>query len=918
MKKTEFLRKVSIQKKDYRFYDIGLLEKQGLAKIGRLPFSIRILVENLLRKLDAQVVKESDVLAIARWKKRYSSPQEIPYHPARVLMQDFTGVPAVVDLAAMRDAVKEMGGDPRKINPLVPVDLIVDHSIQVDAWGTRDALTENVAREYERNGERYALLKWAQESFDNFRVVPPNSGICHQVNLEHIGRVVITEKVNGHILAYPDTVVGLDSHTPMINGVGVMGWGVGGIEAEAVMLGQPYYMAIPEVIGVRMKGTLPEGVTATDLVLAVTQLLRQHGVVEKFVEYFGPGMKSLTVPDRATIANMTPEYGATLGFFPVDEKTIDYLRMTNRSALAVVVERLSKAMGLFYTGAEKPDYTEVLDVDLGSVVPAVAGPARPQDRIRLADLKSSFTKALGCDYERKPETIPISTYHQESGSTARPPEECLPKKKSCHVVLNGNDVKLCDGDVVIAAITSCTNTSNPSVLLGAGLVAQKAVQHGLKVPAFVKTSLAPGSKVVIDYLKDAGLLPYLEALGFHLAGFGCTTCIGNSGPLLPEIEEAIRKSDLNVAAVLSGNRNFEARIHQRVKSNFLMSPMLVVAFALAGRIDKDLTTEPVGFGPRGRPVFLQDIWPSNAEIQELVARHVKQKFFKDQYGRIFKGDDFWRRLEAKGSTTFAWQPSSTYLRKPPFFDGFALKPGAPADIRDARVLMALGDSVTTDHISPAGAIAPAYPAGQYLISQGVDKKDFNSYGARRGNHEVMMRGTFGNIRIKNQLAAPKEGSFTLKYPERQEMFVYEASMRYQAESRPLIVLGGKEYGSGSSRDWAAKGPRLLGVKAVIAESFERIHRSNLIGMGVLPLVFKDGQSWRSLELDGSEIFTITGIDGLTPRKTLMVKAIKPDGREIGFEATARLDTDIEVDYFVHGGILPYVLRKIMGSDSITT
>jgi aconitate hydratase len=742
-------------------------------------------------------------------------------------------------------------------------------------------------------------------------VVPPNSGICHQVNLEYIGRVVITEKSGGRMLAYPDTVVGLDSHTPMVNGIGVMGWGVGGIEAEAVMLGQPYYMAIPEVIGVRMQGALPEGVTATDLVLAVTEMLRQRGVVEKFVEYFGPGMKNLNVPDRATIANMTPEYGATLGFFPVDEKTIDYLRMTNRSAQAMVVEKISKAMGLFYTGVEKPEYTEVLDVDLGSVVPAVAGPARPQDRIRLTDLKSSFAKVLGCDYERKPETTPISTYHHESGSTTSPPEQCLPKKKTCNLVLNGNDVKLCDGDVVIAAITSCTNTSNPSVLLGAGLVAKRAVEHGLKVPPFVKTSLAPGSKVVVDYLKDAGLLPYLEAFGFHLAGFGCTTCIGNSGPLLPEIEEAIAKNDLNVAAVLSGNRNFEARIHQRVKSNFLMSPMLVVAFALAGRVDKDLTMEPVGYDPRGRPVFLKDIWPSNAEVQELVAQHVKQKFYKDEYGRIFKGDDFWRRLEVKGSTTFAWEENSTYIRKPPFFDGFSLQTGAPMDIRDARVLMVLGDSVTTDHISPAGAIAPHYPAGQYLISQHVGQKDFNSYGARRGNHEVMMRGTFGNIRIKNQLAAPKEGSFTFKFPEREEMFVYEASMRYQVESRPLIVLGGKEYGSGSSRDWAAKGPSLLGVKAVIAESFERIHRSNLIGMGILPLVFKDGQSWRSLGLDGSETFTINGIESLKPRKTLTVKAVTQDGREIGFEATARVDTDIEVDYFVHGGILPYVLRKIM-------
>ena len=913
MKRAEFIRKTTVNKKEYRFFDIGLLEKKGIARISRLPFSIRILVENLLRKMDGRIVTEGDVRNIARWKKSYAAPREIPYHPARVLMQDFTGVPAVVDLAAMRDAMQAMGGDPRRINPLVPVDLIVDHSIQVDAWGTADALTENVAREYERNGERYALLKWAQESFDNFKVVPPNSGICHQVNLEHIGRVITAQKEEGRMLAFPDTLVGLDSHTTMINGVGVLGWGVGGIEAEAVMLGQPYYMAIPEVIGVRMTGALREGVTATDLVLAVTEMLRKRGVVEKFVEYFGPGMQSLSVPDRATVANMAPEYGATVGFFPVDEKTVDYLRMTNRSAHADVVERVSKALGLFYTGAEKPEYTEVLKLDLASVVPAVAGPARPQDRIPLAELKASFNRALGCDYEHQPEPASLTTFHQESGSTAVPPEACRPKKKTCSLVLNGHEVRLCDGDVVIAAITSCTNTSNPSVLLGAGLVAKKAVEHGLKVPVHVKTSLAPGSKVVVDYLADAGLLPYLEALGFHLAAFGCTTCIGNSGPLLPEIEEAITRYDLNVAAVLSGNRNFEARIHQRIKSNFLMSPMLVVAFALAGRVDKDLTAEPLGFNPQGRPVFLKEIWPDSAEVTALADRHVQQKFYRQQYGQIFKGDEFWHRLAVKGSTTFAWDEASSYVRRPPYFDGFSLEPERPTDIRDACALLTLGDTVTTDHISPAGAIAAHYPAGQLLLGKGVDKKDFNSYGARRGNHEVMMRGTFGNIRIKNKMVAPKEGSFTLKFPERLEAFVYEAAMAYKAESRPLVVLAGKEYGAGSSRDWAAKGPSLLGVKAAIAESFERIHRSNLVGMGVLPLVFKDGQSWQGLGLDGSETFTISGIESLTPRKTLQVRAAKADGQEIAFEVTARIDTEIEVDYFVHGGILPYVLRKIMRS-----
>jgi aconitate hydratase len=911
MKNTEFLRKLSIQKKSYQVYDITLLEKKGLADVGRLPFSVRILLENLLRKMDGRIVRAEDVLAVARWKKRYKSPLEIPFHPARVLMQDFTGVPAVVDIAAMRDAVGRLGGNPRSVNPLVPVDLIVDHSVQVDSWGTRDAPAENVAKEYERNGERYALLKWAQASFDNFRVVPPNSGICHQVNLENLGRVVIAQRDGGPMLAYPDTLVGLDSHTPMINGIGVLGWGVGGIEAEAVMLGQPYYMAIPEVIGVRLSGALAEGVTATDLVLAITEVLRGHGVVEKFVEYFGPGLKSLSVPDRATIANMTPEYGATVGYFPVDGKTIDYLRATNRAAQAAVVERVTKTLGLFCTGAEQPGYTQVLKFDLATVVPAVAGPARPQDRIPLPELKRRFDTILGCDYERNTDTAHISTYHDESGTKTRRPEGCAPRKKACTVVVNGSETRLCDGDVVIAAITSCTNTSNPAVMLGAGLLAKNAVAHGLKVPPYVKTSLAPGSRVVLDYLEGAGLMPYLEGLGFHLAGFGCTTCIGNSGPLLPEIEAAIADNDLTVAAVLSGNRNFEARIHQRVKANFLMSPMLVVAFALAGRVDLDLTTEPVGLDPRGRPVFLNEIWPADTEIEALAARHVLQKHYRMEYGRIFKGDAFWRDLAVKASTTFPWDPASTYIRHPPYFEGFSLEPQPPADIREAHVLMLLGDSVTTDHISPAGAIPADYPAGQYLVGKSVDKKDFNSYGSRRGNHEVMMRGTFGNIRIKNALAAPKEGSLTLKFPERHERFVYDAALEYRAESRPLVVLGGKEYGSGSSRDWAAKGTVLLGVKAVIAESFERIHRSNLVGMGVLPLVFEDGQGWGSLGLDGSETYSITGIESIRPRKRLSVTALAADGRRTEFTVTARLDTDIEVDYYVHGGILAYVLRKIL-------
>jgi len=911
MNNKDYRSQIEIKNRTYTFFDITRLEKNGIADVKRLPYSIKILVENLLRKLDGRVVLDEDLENIARWQKSYETPVEIPYHPARVLMQDFTGVPAVVDLAAMRDAVKDLGGDPQKINPLVPVDLIVDHSVQVDYFGTADAITQNVAKEYERNAERYALLKWAQKSFDNFNVVPPNSGICHQVNLEHLGRVVMTEKIGNATLAYPDTLVGTDSHTPMINAIGVMGWGVGGIEAEAVMLGQPYYMSIPQVIGVKLEGELSEGITATDLVLTVTELLRQRNVVEKFVEFFGPGMKNLTVTDRATLANMTPEYGATLGFFPIDEKTIDYLKMTHRTDQAEIVETYAKALGLFYSDAAEPEYSEVVELDLATVVPCVAGPARPQDRIELTGLQDNFTTILAGNYERDTDIANISKYHDESGSQTTRPEACTPRKKACKLVVNGESVKLCDGDIVIAAITSCTNTSNPFVMLGAGLVAKKAVAKGLRVPAFVKTSLAPGSKVVIDYLKDAKLLSYLERLGFYLAGFGCTTCIGNSGPLPPEIDKAIKDKDLTVAAVLSGNRNFEARIHQQVRANFLASPMLVVAFAIAGRIDIDLTTEPLGLDSEGKPVYMKDIWPTAAEIESLIHQHVKQQYFKEEYAKIFDGDQFWRKLPVTESTTFAWQDPSTYIRKPPYFHEFALDIAPPTDVQNAGVLLILGDSLTTDHISPAGAIPPDYPAGKYLIEKNVAPADFNSYGSRRGNHEVMMRGTFGNIRIKNRLVYPKEGSYTLKFPARQEMFVYDAAMQYMAETKPQVVLGGKEYGTGSSRDWAAKGSQLLGIKAVIAESYERIHRSNLVGMGVLPLTFKGGDSWENLGLDGSETITITGIANIEPRKTLLVKAVKPDGSDIEFEVTARLNTDIDVEYFKHGGILPYVLRKIL-------
>ena len=912
MNKEAYVREIEVGGKTYGLFDIQRLQTEGVADIARLPFSIRILVENLLRKMDGRVVKEQDLINIAGWKKQYDAPQEIPYHPARVLMQDFTGVPAVVDLAAMRDAVKQLGGDPAKVNPLVPVDLVIDHSVQVDAFGTDEAVVENVRKEYERNGERYAFLKWAQKSFDNFKVVPPRSGICHQVNLEHVGRVVMIGEDEGRTIAFPDTLVGLDSHTTMIDAVGVMGWGVGGIEAEAVMLGQPYYMSIPQVIGVRLTGELKAGVTATDLVLTVTEMLRNYGVVEKFVEFFGEGIKKLTVPDRATISNMTPEYGATLGFFPVDEKTIDYLRLTGRDRQAELVEAYTKANALFYTGTEKPEYSDVLELDLSTVQPCVSGPSRPQDRIALPDLKTRFAEIIGCAYDRDEEMARVSQFYDESGTQTSRLPKCLPVDDgACDIEVSGQPVKMRSGAVVIAAITSCTNTSNPYVLIGAGLLAKKAVAHGLKVPPFVKTSLAPGSKVVMQYLTDAGLMPYLEALGFHLAGFGCTTCIGNSGPLNPVIEQCIVDNDLNVAAVLSGNRNFEARIHQNIKSNFLASPMLVVAYALAGHIDIDMTYEPVGLDPNGRPVYLEDIWPSDEAIAEKVQAHVKKAFFEEEYGRIFDGDEFWNQLPDVQSVTYEWDEKSTYIKNPPYFEGFSIESPPMEEISGARALVLLGDTVTTDHISPAGAIPEAYPAGKYLVAQGVEPVQFNSYGSRRGNHEVMMRGTFGNIRLKNLLVGGTEGSLTLKFPEKDERFIYDASMAYQEEKTPMVVLAGREYGTGSSRDWAAKGSNLLGVRAVIAESFERIHRSNLVGMGVLPLVFDTGNNAGTLDLDGSERYTIEGVAAIEPRQRLTVSAEKADGSKTEFQVTARLDTDVEVAYFKNGGILPYVLRKII-------
>ncbi|MFP4475413.1 MAG: aconitate hydratase AcnA [Desulfatibacillaceae bacterium] len=910
----DFVRTIEANGTSHDIYDIRKLETDGLADVSRLPYAIRILAENLLRRMDGRVVTEEDLLNVARWRKTYQTPVEIPYHPARVFMQDFTGVPAVVDLAAMRDAVEKAGGDPAMVNPLVPVELVVDHSVQLDYFGTSGSIRGNVAREYERNGERYKLLKWAQKSFDGFTVFPPNSGICHQVNLEYLGRVVMTRDMGGRSVAYPDTLVGTDSHTTMINGVGVMGWGVGGIEAEAVMLDQPYYMVIPEVIGFRMTGSLREGVTATDLVLTVTQILRKRGVTEKFVEFFGEGMSALTVAERATIANMSPEYGATMGFFPVDEKTLEYLRATNRGPAAELVERYTRETGLFHTPDAEPGYTDVVELDLATVEPCLAGPARPQDRIPVADLAHAFRECLSCEAPAEVETESESRFAEESGKQVDSPA-CAPRQaKLKQIELAGRPALVGDGSVVIAAITSCTNTSNPAVLIGAGLLAKNAVERGLKVPAHVKTSTAPGSKTVEKYMEKAGLMPYLEALGFHVAAHGCTTCIGNSGPLHPAIEKAVDDNDLTVASVLSGNRNFEARIHQKVRANYLASPLLVVAYALAGRVDLDLTRHPVGLDPNGEPVNLKDIWPSEEQIRELVDRFVVPELYATEYEGVLDGDEFWRDLSVAESTTYQWDEQSTYIKHPPYFEGFSPDPEKPGDIENARCLAVLGDSVTTDHISPAGAIPAEYPAGRYLLSQGVKEEDFNSYGSRRGNHEVMMRGSFANIRIKNLLVDGKEGSHTLKMPEREEKYIYDAAMEYQKEGTPLIVLGGREYGTGSSRDWAAKGTLLLGVRIVIANSYERIHRSNLVGMGVLPAVFKEGDSVQSLGLDGTETFHVSGVADMSPRKELSVTAEKEDGGKVEFSVIARLDTEVDVAYFEHGGILPYVLRRMLAGD----
>jgi len=872
--------------KSYEYFSLPDAERNGLAGISRLPYSLKVLLENLLRHEDGRTVKAADIRACAEWLKTRTSKAEIAYRPARVLLQDFTGVPCVVDLAAMRDAMQAMGGDPSKINPLVPVDLVIDHSVQVDYFGSPDAFRKNVELEYERNKERYEFLRWGGSAFNNFQVVPPGTGICHQVNLEYLAQTVWTKQSGKLEQAFPDTCIGTDSHTTMVNGLAVLGWGVGGIEAEAAMLGQPVAMVIPEVIGFRLKGRLREGVTATDLVLTCTQMLRKRGVVEKFVEFFGDGLDQLSLEDRATIANMAPEYGATCGFFPVDADTIKYLKATGRKAERVaLVEAYAKAQGMWRQPGHEPVFTDVLELDLGTVEPSLAGPKRPQDRVPLKEAKSGFAKAL-------PEIV--------KGAS-------LAKK----VKVDGQPYELGHGDVVIAAITSCTNTSNPSVLIGAGLVARNARAKGLKVKPWVKTSFAPGSQVVTDYIAKAGLQDDLDAMGFNLTGYGCTVCIGNSGPLPEHVSKAIHDGDLVAAAVLSGNRNFEGRVHAEVKANYLASPPLVVAYAIAGTMNLDLTSEPLGKGSDGKDVYLKDIWPTTQEIADIVRACVTPDTFAKRYSDVFKGDERWQAMgKARASLTYGWNSVSTYVANPPYFEGITMEPAPVKDIVNARILGMFGDSITTDHISPAGSIKKDGPAGTYLIERQVRPADFNSYGARRGNHEVMMRGTFANIRIKNLMLGGKEGGYTIHVPSGKEMSIYDAAMKYKAEGTPLVIFAGKEYGTGSSRDWAAKGTRLLGVNAVIAQSFERIHRSNLVGMGVLPLVFKDGLGVADLGLKGQELVTIQGLEALKPRQDVQVDIVYPDGSRRQITVLCRIDTEDEMSYYRHGGILPYVLRNL--------
>jgi aconitate hydratase len=875
---------LSVSGNTYNIYRLDSLAKRSIGHVDELPFSLKVLLENLLRCEDGRFVHPEDIEALAEWKPNDAARKEIAFMPARVLLQDFTGVPAVVDLAAMREAMRQMGGDPKKINPLLPAELVIDHSVQVDKFGTGDSFSVNALMEFQRNVERYAFLRWGQQSFKNFAVVPPDTGICHQVNLEYLARVVYDAPSEGGTVAYPDSLVGTDSHTTMVNSLGVFGWGVGGIEAEAAMLGQPLSMVIPDVAGFKLHGKLPAGSTATDLVLVVTQMLRSKGVVGKFVEFYGTGLSSLSLPDRATIANMSPEYGATMGFFPVDEETLNYLRFTGRDAARVaLVEAYTKEQGLFRTD-ETPDpiFTTTLELDLGSVEPTLAGPKRPQDRVALRSAKQMFLKSM----------------------------EGMPEKRA-HVKNNGDQFDLSNGSVVIAAITSCTNTSNPSLMIGAGLLAKKAVERGLSSKPWVKTSLAPGSKVVTDYLDASGLTPYLEKLHFNLVGFGCTTCIGNSGPLPEAIGAAIKENNMVAVSVLSGNRNFEGRIHPLVRANYLASPPLVVAYALAGRMDMDLTTEPLGNDSVGKPVFLKEIWPSPLEIENAVRAAVSTSMYTKQYGKIFEGDTSWKNLKVPEGELYVWDAKSTYIKLPPYFEEMPRTPAPLRDMHGARVLAMLGDSVTTDHISPAGSIAVDGPAGKYLIAQGVKPSEFNSYGARRGNHEVMMRGTFANIRLRNQLAPGTEGGWTLHLPDGEQMSIYDAAMRYKKENVPLVVFAGKEYGSGSSRDWAAKGTLLLGVRVVIAESYERIHRSNLVGMGVLPLEYVAGQTRESLGLTGREEYSIEGIAALKARAKFTVRARDAEGCEKSFEVVARVDTPEEVAYYQHGGILPYVLRQML-------
>ncbi len=887
---------------DLHFYPLTSIAKAGLPDTSGRPMTVKVLLEGLLRMAETGVTNDDSVKALASWPAPPPHGAELPFLPARVLMQDFTGVPAVVDLAAMRSAMKRAGKDAGKVDPLVPVDLVIDHSVQVDAFGFRDAYTRNIQKEMERNRERYSLLRWAQQAFNNFSLVPPGMGICHQVNLEYVARVVQVRDLGGHRVAIPDTLMGTDSHTTMVNGLGVLGWGVGGIEAEAAMLGQPAYLPDPIVVGVRFTGALRAGATATDLVLTLTEMLRKHGVVEKFVEFCGDGLSTLSVPDRATMSNMCPEYGATSALFPVDAQTLRYLEVTGRSREQIeLVERYTKEQGLFRTdGSPIPRFSELLELDLDKVEPSLAGPKRPQDRVSLPGVWRSFTTAFGNGPKADPDAVANLT--DEGGPI---------NGRAAVAVAARPSAKVENGCVVIAAITSCTNTSNPSVMVAAGLVAKKAVELGLDVRPYVKTSLAPGSRVVTDYLEMAGLMKPLEKLGFFLVGYGCTTCIGNSGPLAsPEVEAAVVAENLSVVAVLSGNRNFESRIHPLVKASYLGSPPLVVAYALAGTVNIDLTKDPLGTTADGKPVMLSDLWPSQADVNAVVQKCVQQEMYKREYSRIFDGDEHWKEMTAPTGPIFQWDAKSTYVKEPPYFEGFGPQPEALADVEGARVLAVLGDSVTTDHISPAGSIPPDSPAGRYLIERGVDRADFNSFGARRGNHEVMARGTFGNIRLRNKLVE-REGYWTRHLPGGEEVTVFEASERYSAEGVPLIIIAGKEYGTGSSRDWAAKGPLLLGVRAVIAESLERIHRSNLVGMGILPLEFAHGESMRSLGLTGHERYTIRGLSGLKPGQTVDVEAVAGDGKKTVFKTHSRVDNDTEVGYMLQGGILPLVLRQLI-------